>query len=83
MYVSLIEDKHEREAELVEDGARVEHIGHECCRRSRTRRVDDVGDKGGEARGDGVGNDGARGGPGEDFDLPGRVENHVALSSDQ
>jgi len=56
--VGFVEDEDEREFGFVEDGAGVEHVGHEGCRSCCTRGVDDVGDAGWEGGGDGVGDDG-------------------------
>jgi hypothetical protein len=59
--------------------ASVEHVAHEGGGGGGARSVNDVGDAGGKRRGHGVGDDGSRGGPGEDFNLPGRVEEDVAV----
>jgi hypothetical protein len=58
--------------------AGVEHVAHERRGRGGARGVEDVGDDGGERARDGVGDDRAGRGPGEDLDLAGRVEEDMS-----
>jgi len=81
--VGLVEDEDEREFGLVENGAGVEHVGHEGCWSCCTRGVDDVGDAGREGGSYGVGDDRAGSGPGEDLDLARSVDEDVAVREEK
>ena len=68
-HVCLVEGQHQGQPRLVEDGAGVEHVGHEGGGRGGARGVDDVDERGGEGGGEQLRDDGPGGGPREDLDL--------------
>jgi hypothetical protein len=72
-HVHLVHGDDEGELALVEDGAGVEHVGHEGDWAGGAHAVHDIDDEGGEAGGQRLCDNVARGGPGEHLDLACRV----------
>jgi hypothetical protein len=76
-HVHFVEHQKQRQARLVEDPARVQHVAHERDRADRSGGVDHVSDHGRESGGEGFRHYGSGRGPREDLDLPGRVDDDV------
>lgn len=75
--VGLVEDQDQRQAALVQDAARVQHVGHEGRRAGAPRRVDHVAHDGREGRRQRAQDDGSRCRPVEHFDLAWRIDENV------
>lgn len=77
LLVNLVEDKDEGKLSLVHDTASVKHVGHEGGRGHASRRINDVRHYRRHQSSNRFSNDLSGGGPGEDFNLTGSVDDDV------
>ena len=75
-HINLVHGEDEGELVLVEDGAGVEHVGHEGDGAGAPDRVHHVDHDGGHLGGQGLRDDVAAGRPGEHLDLSRSINDH-------